>query len=341
MKKRIILAAMAALLLFALAACSTNEGTKGNMKSTDAAAKTEAPVPAATDSPAGTDATDAPAGTDQSGQKTKAMPDHLMGTIYTMSHPDTIMKNHKSFVCKEAESDLHAVYYQDADTFINDFRADKDYIRIHTREFDGCLFGDGSYNRWVGFEEEPGGWKGLPLDALSEKVQSVEEKDGIMTVTTTPTEEKRQEIIEDEYADQKDKDKIQFTIVYRLAADTLELQSRTYYDTMPDGKEIEAAKIEVSYDVESPFEKEVNQVKEHLKNVGKDRRTTTLIFDPDTSLECSYAYQTAIGDACNLPEDIVKNGIHYQIDRERTIPTNEAKDNDATIYLVPVENTEG
>ena len=27
---------MAALLLFALAACSTNEGTKGNMKSTDA-----------------------------------------------------------------------------------------------------------------------------------------------------------------------------------------------------------------------------------------------------------------------------------------------------------------
>ena len=328
MKKRMILAAMTVLILSAMVACSTKEATKGIMESTNEVVKTE------------TAASDTEDETSRSDEKTIESPDNLMGTIYTMADPDTIMENHKSFVCKETESDLHGVYYQDADTYINDFRKDKNYIRIHTKEFDGLLFNDGSYNRWVGFEEKPGAWKGLPLDALSEKVQSVEEKDGTMTVTTIPTEKKRHEIIEDEYADQKDKEKIQFKIVYLVAAETMELQSRTYYDTMPDGKVIEAAKIEISYDVPSPFGKEVNTVKEHLKNAGKDRRTTTLIFDPDTRSECSYIYRTAIGDACNLPEDIVKNGIHYQIDRERTIPTNEAKDNDATIYLVPVEDTE-
>ena len=60
-------------------------------------------------------------------------------------------------------------------------------------------------------------------------------------------------------------------------------------------------------------------------------------FNPDTESECRYVYQPPVGDACNLPEKIVKNNIQYQIDKEKSIPTNEAKDNDAVIYLVPID----
>lgn len=265
------------------------------------------------------------------------VPDNLMASIYAMSDHEQIMQNHKSFLCKEDGNDIHGTYYQDSDTIINDFREDKGFIRIHTRTHDGCLFNDGTYNQWVGFEEYCGGWGGLNNDVLFDEIQKTEEKNGLLTVTTIPSEKRRKEIIEEEYADVKGKDKITFRNVYVLSADTLELQSVIDYDTMPDGKEVEGWKAEFTYDVESPFDQEVAEVEDHLAKASKKKRTTTLIFNPDTESECRYVYQTPVGDACNLPEKIVKNNIQYQIDKEKSIPTNEAKDNDAAIYLVPID----
>jgi len=44
-----------------------------------------------------------------------------------------------------------------------------------------------------------------------------------------------------------------------------------------------------------------------------------------------------MGDGCFMPEEITKDGIPYRIDAERSILTNEAKDNDAILYLDRVD----
>ena len=77
-------------------------------------------------------------------------------------------------------------------------------IRVRTSEFDYCRFTSGVLGRWLHFESDSCSWAGLSEDILSEEVLSVEEQDGMLTVTTRPSEEKRQSILEDEYAVMED-----------------------------------------------------------------------------------------------------------------------------------------
>ena len=167
---------------------------------------------------------------------------------------------------------------------------------------------------------------------LSEEVLSVEEQDGLLTVTTRPSEEKRQSILEDEYAAMEDRDKIQFRIVYVLDADTLELMSITDYDTLPDGSEVKAYELLFAYDVDLPYAEEIAAIQAHL-DAASDYRSTTFVLDEGTAYEVRYTYITPKGDGCFMPEEITKDGIPYRIDAERSTLTNEAKDNDAILYL--------
>ena len=129
-----------------------------------------------------------------------------------------------------------------------------------------------------------------------------------------------------------DRDKIQFRIVYVLDADTLELMSITDYDTLPDGSEVKAYELRFAYDVDLPYAEEIAAIQAHL-DAASDYRSTTFVLDEGTAYEVRYTYITPKGDGCFMPEEITKDGIPYRIDAERSTLTNEAKDNDAILYL--------
>lgn len=177
----------------------------------------------------------------------------MLERIYTMTRSEEILKRHRSFRYTDIGEDSHFAYYADAGCIVKDWREDSGFVRIRTDGFDGCLFTDGTYGRWVNFETDDGSWDGLSRNIVSEEILDMEEKDGLLTVTTRPSEQTRQEVIADEYPDTEDSDKIRLRVVYVLSADTLELQSRTDYDTMPDGTEKIAWEIRVEYDVDSPL----------------------------------------------------------------------------------------
>ena len=262
--------------------------------------------------------------------------DNLLVRIFVKNNQSEILKSHRSFTCAEVGGNDDAIYYIDADVSVKDCRESHDYVRVRTSEFDYCRFTSGVLGRWVNFESDSCSWTGLLEDMLSEEVLSVEEQDGLLTVTTRPSEEKRQSILEDEYAAMEDRDKIQFRIVYVLDADTLELMSITDYDTLPDGSEVKAYELLFAYDVDLPYAEEIAAIRAHLDTAG-DYRSTTLVLDEGTAYEVRYTYITPMGDGCFMPEKITKDGILYRIDAERSTLTDEAKDNDAILYLDRVD----
>jgi len=265
--------------------------------------------------------------------------DNLLARIYLKNNPGEILKYHRSFTCAEVEEGDSAIYYIDAEVSVKDCSESHDYIRVRTPEFDYCHFAGDIFGRWISFESEPCVWEGLSTDMLSEEVLSVEEQDGLLTLTTQPSEAYRKRILEDEYADMEDREKIRLRVVYVLDADTLELKSVTDYDTLPDGDEVQTWGLRFDYDVDLPYGDEVSAIQAHLAEAG-EYRTTTCVFDEGTAYEARYVFPTPIGDGCYLSMTISKDGIRYQIDAERTIPTNEAKDNDATLYLDRVDAQE-
>lgn len=258
--------------------------------------------------------------------------DNLLARIYLKNSQDEILKNHRSFTCAELSEGDNAIYYIDADVSVKDCSEDHDYIRVRTSEFDYCRFTNDIYGRWLRFESEPGIWEGLSKDMLSEEVVSVEARDGLLTLTTRPSEEVRQSILENEYAETEDREKIQMRVVYVLDADTLELQSITDYDILPDGAEVQPWALRIAYDVDLPYVEEIGAIQAHLA-AADGYRTTTLVFDEGTAYEARFVYPTPVGDGCYMSETISKNNVRYRIDAERSTLTNEAKDNDAILYL--------
>lgn len=261
-----------------------------------------------------------------------ATQENLLARIFVKNNQSEILRNHRSFTCTDVDEADGSTYYIDADVSVKDCVESHDYIRVRTSEFDYCRFTSGVLGRWVHFESDSCSWAGLSEDMLSEEVLSVEEQDGMLTVTTRPSEEKRQSILEDEYAVMEDRDKIQFRIVYVLDADTLELMSITDYDTLPDGSEVKAYELRFAYDVDLPYAEEIAAIQAHL-DAASDYRSTTFVLDEGTAYEVRYTYITPKGDGCFMPEEITKDGIPYRIDTERSTLTNEAKDNDAILYL--------
>lgn len=77
-------------------------------------------------------------------------------------------------------------------------------------------------------------------------------------------------------------------------------------------------------------------IQAHL-DAASNYRSTTFVLDEGTTYEVRYTYMTPMGDGCFMPEEITKDGIPYRIDAERSILTNEAKDNDAILYLDRVD----
>lgn len=203
---------------------------------------------------------------------------------------------------------------------------------MRTAEFDYCYFSNGIFSRWVHFETDSCDWTGLTNDVLFEDILSVEAGDGLLTVTTRPSEATRQRILEEEYAGTEDSEKIQMRVVYVLDAATLELLSLTDYDTMPNGEEELVWEMRFAYDVDLPHAEEIDAIRAHLQ-AAADHRTTTFVFDEGTAYEATYVYSTPVGDGCTIPQEITKDGIPYQIDPERSTLTNEARDNDAVLYL--------
>ena len=265
-----------------------------------------------------------------------ATQDNLLARIFVKNSQSEILRNHRSFTCTDVDEADGSTYYIDADVSVKDCVESHDYVRVRTSEFDYCRFTSGVLGRWVHFESDSCSWAGLSEDMLSEKVLSVEEQDGMLTVTTRPSEEVRKNILEDEYAGMENRDKIQFRNVYVLDADTLELMSITDYDTLPDGSEVKAYELLFAYDVDLPYAEEIAAIQAHL-DAASNYRSTTFVLDEGTAYEIRYTYMTPMGDGCFMPEEITKDGILYRIDAERSILTNEAKDNDAILYLDRVD----
>lgn len=265
-----------------------------------------------------------------------ATQDNLLARIFVKNSQSEILRNHRSFTCTDVDEADGSTYYIDADVSVKDCVESHDYVRVRTSEFDYCRFTSGVLGRWVHFESDSCSWAGLSEDMLSEKVLSVEEQDGMLTVTTRPSEEVRKNILEDEYAGMENRDKIQFRNVYVLDADTLELMSITDYDTLPDGSEVKAYELLFAYDVDLPYAEEIAAIQAHL-DAASNYRSTTFVLDEGTAYEVRYTYMTPMGDGCFMPEEITKDGILYRIDAERSILTNEAKDNDAILYLDRVD----
>ena len=260
-------------------------------------------------------------------------PENLLGGIFTATRYDEILKRHSSFSYTETSENDHTTYYSNGQISVSDWREDKGIMRIRTGEFDVCLFDDGAVSRWVNFETDKGDWDGLEESMLNDTILNVETQDGVIRLTTRPGEQERLRIINDEYADVADREKIQMRKVYEASADTLELMSMTYYDTMPDGSEITAWEMRFTYDADLPYGDQIDAVRAHYAQAS-GCRTTTVVFDEDTLYECTYVFVTPIGDNCVIPEAITKDGVTYSIDRERSVLTNEAKDNDAVLYMV-------
>ena len=63
-------------------------------------------------------------------------------------------------------------------------------------------------------------------------------------------------------------------------------------------------------------------------------RTVTLIFKADTVNEYRAVYSIPVGDGCALAL-IDEADTYYIVDPDRGIPSNEAWDNDAVVYIIP------
>lgn len=47
-------------------------------------------------------------------------------------------------------------------------------------------------------------------------------------------------------------------------------------------------------------------------------------------------YDVPVGDGFKI--QVKHNGVNYRLDADRSVPTNEAKDNDAIAYLIRIED---
>lgn len=258
--------------------------------------------------------------------------DDLLNRIYAANTGDALRSAHESRVMRftmmdETETTIYTGQFYE-------IRDDADYqgIRVRTSEYDYVALDDGSFQRFITLDMQADPWQFYPEPLLGRELISSEEADGALTVAFKVLNN----VGIDYYPDA-----VETREVHVLDADTLELKSYRALTVLPDGSEATFYEATVEYDVEQIHPEAVEAIENHLYEEDFDTRTTTFIFDDDKPCKRTFVYETPVGDGV-MVASFIEHGYQYQIDQERSVKSNEAKDNDAVYYMTRVvpEDTE-
>ena len=204
-------------------------------------------------------------------------------------------------------------------------------IRVTCDRYDYIAREDGGFRRFVSLDTQADMYQIFDVDILQEEVLSAEESDGALVVTTAAGSGE----VSEYYAQTRNVSQVQEERVYTLDPDTMEMRSFRREAVFPDGSREVYREITVEHDVDRPHLQAVEAIEAHLSTPGQ-MRTTTFIYDEGTACARTYIFPTQVGDQIYL-WGFDQYGIRYVIDPERSIPANEARDNDAVYYLVRAE----
>ena len=253
----------------------------------------------------------------------------LLKQVYSANTGDALRSKHSSLLITalDKEGSEHLVYLDRNIKLIEKDSALFSGYRVNNY----ILKDDGSFCRFISFDDEGDRWQVLSPDILLETVANLESVGETLVLTVTAVKDWDSEY----YTTDAD-----IRTILTIDARTLEIISVKETALFQDGKEEIYRATTIEYGANRPdcdvYPSLSSLLFEHLYNKeafqSVTMRTVSYIFDADTAYERQVSYSVPVGDGIVLRSMIV-NGTEYYIDENRSIPDNEYKDNDAVYYL--------
>ena len=219
------------------------------------------------------------------------------------------------------------IIYVDADRWYfedsvdNEIWTEDGVYSCYEGQYSGTLYFDSYLDEWQSY------FQNLTMDpegSLYEEIQSIEEEDGWLMVTTVPGAESAAQYLEQYEGG------VAVTFVYRLDAKTLTLQSFVSIITYSDGSTQTILQTEYQYDV--PLPDGAQALLDRLDD-PQQLRTVTVTLHPDTEEELTRSAIMRKGESAQIVLDDPEAYSWYE-DRECTQAYGGAdKNEDLHVYL--------
>lgn len=250
--------------------------------------------------------------------------DPLLARIYAVNSPSALQAAHESCVTRltlAGQSDHIA--YAGRDYEVWDNPESFGGIRVRGSEYDYIMLEDGRFARFLALDSEYDPWQMLTEEMLEAELISTEEAGDALIVNPKSLRNEAADFFPDAIDSRE---------VLVVDAETLEIRTARGLAIFADGTEKPYYEATVTFDVEPIYPEVIEAIERHLYEEEHDMRTTSLILDDGKPCKRTYAYETPAGDPTCIG-DLVDLGYWYEIDTERSVPGNEAADNDAVYYL--------
>ena len=258
----------------------------------------------------------------------------LMQRIYAANRTEALKLRHAAMKTHmSGAGGIDYEVYWDSDYQIESNPSVQGYygIRVTCGRYDYIVQEDGEFRRCVSLDTWMDQYQLFNEDILLEEVLSTEEADGALVVTTAAETDEAAEY----YAGVRSISIAGEEKIYAVDPETMELLSWRWEAVFPDGTREVYREITVEHEAERPHQDAIDAIEARLAE-APEMRTTTFVYDEGTPTARTYVFTSPVGELIHL-WGFDQFGIHYEIDPDRSIPTNEARDNDAVYYLVRVE----
>lgn len=255
--------------------------------------------------------------------------ERLLEAVYQNNKEVALKKNYKSIRLDTVSSEGSNTYYQDDSVcFLRFKQTDSSRYAFFSDEFSYFNI-DGKYMQIITeLSLKPNYWSQLDYSfILYEDIVKLEDDGNHITLTTKIDQNIAQTLSGSvtRLVKEGTRTSVFDSKTYALLSETISL-------LFNDGNSMITQKVDVTYDGETPFREEYEQIKYHLNNEVTEKRSIKFFIEKDGKIIDELDLAVPKGDGIYYSG--IYQGIRYKVDESRSTPDLPSARKDLIIYLI-------